>query len=110
MYGPQREANHRAYCSVWRTSITPRVYHMGYDQRQRRDPDARREGTDVHTLRIPEITRLQEAYVDQSWRPWETKTTTSGRSRTRPPGSPSPWQYNLARWMRMRGGRGRGGR
>jgi hypothetical protein len=29
------------------------------------DPDARGEGSDVHTLRIPEITHLQEAYVDK---------------------------------------------
>ncbi len=29
------------------------------------DPDARGEGSDVHTLRVPAITRLQEAYVDK---------------------------------------------
>ena len=29
------------------------------------DPDARGEGSDVHTLRVPAVTRLQEAYLEQ---------------------------------------------
>src|SRR3954464_6104816 len=38
------EANHLAYCSVWRTSITLGAYHIGYDRRHRRRPRRARRG------------------------------------------------------------------
>ena len=70
--------------------------HNGIDG----DPDGRGEGTDVHTLRLPEITRLQEAYVakvvetvgDQDHVLWEISNESPGES--------VPWQYHLIRYLR----------
>jgi hypothetical protein len=64
------------------------------------DPDARGEGTDVHTLRVPAITRLQEAYVDQVVATvgdldhvlWEIANESPHESVT--------WQYHLIRYLR----------
>ncbi len=64
------------------------------------DPDARGEGTDVHSLRIPAVTRLQEAYVekvvetvgDQDHVLWEISNESPGESRD--------WQYHLIRHLR----------
>lgn len=70
--------------------------HNGIDG----DPDARGEGSDVHTLRVPEITRLQEAYVskvvetvgDQDHVLWEISNESPRES--------VPWQYHLIRYLR----------
>ncbi len=47
------------------------------------DPDACGDGLDVHTLRVPAITRLQEAYVEKVVATLGDLPTSSGRSRTR---------------------------
>lgn len=64
------------------------------------DPDARGQGSDVHTLRVPAITRLQEAYVekavatvgDQDHILWEISNESPGTSRD--------WQYHMIRHLR----------
>jgi hypothetical protein len=64
------------------------------------DPDARGEGSDVHTLRVPDITRLQGAYVakvvetvgDQDHVLWEISNENPRES--------VPWQYHLIRYLR----------
>jgi hypothetical protein len=63
------------------------------------DPDARGEGTDVHTLRIPAVTRLQEAYVRKVVETvgdldilWEISNESPGESRD--------WQYHLIRYLK----------
>jgi hypothetical protein len=64
------------------------------------DPDARGEGSDVHTLRVPAITRLQEAYLEkvvaavggQDHVLWEISNESPRESRD--------WQYHLIRYLR----------
>lgn len=64
------------------------------------DPDARGEGFDVHTLRLPAITRLQEAYArkvvdtvgDLDHVLWEISNESPGESRD--------WQYHLIRHLK----------
>lgn len=64
------------------------------------DPDALGHGADVHTLRVPAITRLQEAYVervvatvgDQEHVLWEISNESPGSSRD--------WQAHLIRHLR----------
>lgn len=64
------------------------------------DPDARGEGSDVHTLRVPAVTRLQEAYLekvvetvgDQDHVLWEISNESPRESRD--------WQYHLIRHLR----------
>lgn len=64
------------------------------------DPDARGEGSDVHTLRVPAVTRVQEAYLekvvervgDQDHVLWEISNESPGTSRD--------WQYHLIRHLR----------
>jgi hypothetical protein len=64
------------------------------------DPDARGEGTDVHTLRVPAITRLQEAYAGKVVETvgsfghvlWEISNESPGESRD--------WQYHLIRHVK----------
>lgn len=64
------------------------------------DPDARGEGSDMHTLRVPAITRLQEAYLekvaetvgDQDHVLWEISNESPRESRD--------WQYHLIRHLR----------
>jgi hypothetical protein len=64
------------------------------------DPDARGEGSDIHTLRIPEITRIQETYVrkvvetagDQDHILWEISNESPQESVT--------WQYHVIRYLR----------
>lgn len=66
------------------------------------DPDARGDGLDVHTLRLPAITRLQEAYIqkvmetvgDQVHILWEISNESPGESRD--------WQYHLIRYVKAR--------
>jgi hypothetical protein len=64
------------------------------------DPDARGEGSDVHTLRLPAITRLQEAHAtkvveavgDLDHVLWEISNESPGGSRD--------WQAHLIRHLR----------
>lgn len=63
------------------------------------DPDARGEGLDVHTLRVPAITRLQEDYVRKVVDTvgdldvlWEISNESPGESRD--------WQYHLIRHLK----------
>ncbi len=64
------------------------------------DPGERGDGEDVHTLRIPAITRLQEAYAakvvetvgDLDLILWEVSNESPGASRE--------WQYHLIRHLR----------
>jgi hypothetical protein len=64
------------------------------------DPDRTGEGLDVHTLRVPAITRLQEAYVhkvvdtvgDLDHILWEISNESPGESRD--------WQYHLIRHLK----------
>ncbi|HEX6863560.1 MAG TPA: DUF4038 domain-containing protein [Thermoanaerobaculia bacterium] len=63
------------------------------------DPDARGEGLDVHTLRVPAITRLQETYVRKVVETvgdldilWEISNESPGESRD--------WQYHLIRYLK----------
>jgi hypothetical protein len=64
------------------------------------DPDARGDGSDVHTLRVPAITRLQEAYLEKMVETvgdlgsilWEISNESHGASRD--------WQYHLIRHLR----------
>lgn len=64
------------------------------------DPDARGDGRDVHTLRVPAVTRLQETYLDEVVRTvgdqdhvlWEISNESPGESRD--------WQYHLIRYLR----------
>lgn len=64
------------------------------------DPDARGEGSDLHTLRVPAATRLQEAYVAEVVRTvgdlphvlWEISNESPGESRE--------WQYHLIRHLK----------
>jgi hypothetical protein len=68
------------------------------------DPDARGEGSDVHTLRIPAINRLQEAYAakvvetvgDLEHVLWEISNESPGASRD--------WQYHLVHHLRSADG------
>jgi len=67
------------------------------------DPDARGEGSDVHTLRIPAVTRLQETYMEKVVETvgdlghvlWEISNESPGASRD--------WQYHLIRHLRSAG-------
>ena len=64
------------------------------------DPHARGDGADVHTLRIPAVTRLQEAYAakvvealgDLDHVLWEISNESPGASRD--------WQYHFIRHLR----------
>lgn len=64
------------------------------------DPDGTGEGLDVHTLRLPAITRLQEAYArkvvdtvgDLDHVLWEISNESPGESRD--------WQYHLIRHLK----------
>ncbi|HYN20936.1 MAG TPA: DUF4038 domain-containing protein [Thermoanaerobaculia bacterium] len=64
------------------------------------DPDGRGDGLDIHTLRLPAITRLQEAYVqkvietvgDLDHVLWEISNESPGESRD--------WQYHLVRHVK----------
>lgn len=64
------------------------------------DPGAHGDGTDVHTLRIPAITRLQEAYLekvvetvgDQDHVLWEISNESPGGSRD--------WQRHMTRHLK----------
>jgi hypothetical protein len=64
------------------------------------DPDARGEGSDVHTLRVPEITHLQETYLDKVVSTvgdldhilWEISNESPQES--------LPWQYHLIHYLR----------
>ncbi len=64
------------------------------------DPGGRGEGVDVHSLRIPAITRLQELYVrkvvdtvgDLDCVLWEISNESPGESRD--------WQYHLIRFLK----------
>lgn len=64
------------------------------------DPDGTGEGLDVHSLRLPAITRLQEAYVrkvvdtvgDLDHVLWEISNESPGESRD--------WQYHLIRHLK----------
>jgi len=69
------------------------------------DPDARGDGADVHTLRIPAITRLQEVYVakvvetvgDLDHVLWEISNES--------PGGSIDWQTHMVRFLRGLGAR-----
>ena len=64
------------------------------------DPEARGEGSDVHTLRVPAVTRVQEAYLEkvvetvggQDHVLWEISNESPGTSRD--------WQYHMIRSLR----------
>lgn len=64
------------------------------------DPDARGDGLDVHTLRLPAVTRLQEAYLekvvdtvgDQDRLLWEISNESAGES--------VAWQVHMIRHLR----------
>ncbi|HYG61369.1 MAG TPA: DUF6298 domain-containing protein, partial [Thermoanaerobaculia bacterium] len=64
------------------------------------DPDACGDGADVHTLRVPAITRLQEAYLekvvdtvgDLDHVLWEISNES--------PGDSVAWQYHMIRYLR----------
>ena len=64
------------------------------------DPDARGDGKEIHSLRIPAVTRLQEAYVrkvveavgDLDHVLWEISNESPGASRD--------WQYHLIRFLK----------
>ena len=64
------------------------------------DPDARGEGSDVHTLRVPEITRLQEAYVDQVVATVGDQDHVLWEIANESPRESVPWQYHLIRYLR----------
>ena len=72
------------------------------------DPDARGDGSDVHTLRVPAVTRLQEAYVGEG-------RGDGGRPGPRPLGDlqreprrvSRDWQYHLIRHLRSDADAGR---
>ena len=64
------------------------------------DPGSRGDGSDIHTLRVPAVTRLQEAYAakvvetvgDLDHVLWEISNESPGASRD--------WQYHLIRHLR----------
>ena len=64
------------------------------------DPDARGDGADVHTLRIPAITRLQERYAEKvvetvgefDYVLWEISNESPGES--------VPWQLHMIRHLK----------
>jgi hypothetical protein len=66
------------------------------------DPDGHGEGVNVHTLRLPAVTRLQEAYVQKAVETagdldnvlWEISNESPGESRD--------WQYHLIRFLKTR--------
>jgi len=64
------------------------------------DPDARGEGSDVHTLRVPEITRLQETYVDQVVATVGDQDHVLWEISNESPQESVPWQYHLIRYLR----------
>ena len=64
------------------------------------DPDARGDGVDVHTLRLPTVTRFQDSYVrkvvetvgDLDHVLWEISNESPGASRD--------WQYHLIQFLK----------
>ncbi len=64
------------------------------------DPDARGEGTDVHTLRVPAITRLQEAYVDQVVATVGGLENVLWEIANESPRESVAWQYHFIRYLR----------
>jgi hypothetical protein len=64
------------------------------------DPDARGEGSDVHTLRVPEITRLQEAYVDKVVATVGDLDQVLWEISNESPQESIPWQYHLIHYLR----------
>ncbi len=59
------------------------------------DPDARGEGSDVHTLRIPEITRLQKAYLEKVVETVGDLDHVLWEISNESPRESVPWQYDL---------------
>src|SRR5436309_14247976 len=64
------------------------------------DPDTRGEGSDVHTLRVPEITRLQEAYVDQVVATVGDQDHVLWEIANESPRESVPWHYHLVHYPR----------
>jgi hypothetical protein len=64
------------------------------------DPDACGEGSDVYTLRVPEITRLQEAYVDKVVATVGDQDHVLWEISNESPRESVPWQYHLIRYLR----------
>jgi hypothetical protein len=64
------------------------------------DPDARGEGSDVHTLRVPEITRLQEAYIDKVVNTVGDLDPILWEISNESPQESFPWQYHLIHYLR----------
>jgi hypothetical protein len=64
------------------------------------DPDARGEGSDVHTLRVPAITRLQEAYVDQVVATVGDLEPVLWEIANESPQESVAWQYHFIRYLR----------
>jgi hypothetical protein len=64
------------------------------------DPDARGEGSDVHTLRVPEITRLQEAYVQKVVETVGDLDPVLWEISNESPRESVPWQYHLIHSLR----------
>jgi len=64
------------------------------------DPDARGEGSDVHTLRVPAITRLQEAYVDRVVATVGDLDPVLWEISNESPRESVAWQYHFIRYLR----------
>lgn len=64
------------------------------------DPDGRGEGTDVHSLRIPAVLRVQEAYVDRVFATLSDLDPLLWEVSNESPGSSLPWQLHWVARLR----------
>jgi hypothetical protein len=64
------------------------------------DPGARGDGSDVHTLRIPAVTRLQETYTTKVVETVEDLDHVLWEISNESPGTSRDWQYHLIRHLR----------
>jgi hypothetical protein len=69
-------------------------------QPDRRRPDARGEGSDIHTLRVPEITCLQETYIDKVVSTVGDLDHVLWEISNESPQESLPWQYHLIHYLR----------
>jgi hypothetical protein len=64
------------------------------------DPDARGDGSDIHTLRVPEIIRLQEAYIDKVVATVGDLDHVLWEISNESPQESVPWQTHLIHYLR----------
>ncbi|HEY9422894.1 MAG TPA: DUF4038 domain-containing protein [Thermoanaerobaculia bacterium] len=70
------------------------------------DPDARGEGSDVHTLRVPAVTRLQEIYMEKVVETVGDLDHVLWEISNESPRASLDWQFHMARRLReIDGGR-----